>query len=101
MDFIKLIKRCNSFEWDKGNEDKNWVKHKVKSKDCEEIFINNPSYIDDEVHSGAEKRYGVLGETNEGRKLTLFITLRNNKIRIISARDQSKKERKIYKLNKI
>ena len=47
-----------------------------------------------------EKRYHVLGRSDAGRILFLVFTIRSNKIRIISARDQSKKERQIYEQQK-
>ncbi|MBU1071048.1 BrnT family toxin, partial [Patescibacteria group bacterium] len=43
-----------------------------------------------------EKRFRSLGRTNKNRKLFISYTIRNQKIRIISARDQNKKERRIY-----
>jgi hypothetical protein len=50
----------------------------------------------DEVHSKVEARYYVLGQTNAGRRLFIVFTIRNEKIRVISARDMSKRERMIY-----
>ena len=85
------------FDWDEGNKQKNWEKHKVDYTECEEVFFNQPLLIsEDSRHSSQEKRYYVLGRSDIGRTLFLVFTVRNNKIRIISARDQSKKERKIY-----
>jgi len=44
-----------------------------------------------------EKRYLALGSTNSGRCLTIVFTIRKkNLIRVISARDMSRKERKAY-----
>lgn len=92
-DFSKL----EGFEWDEGNITKNKEKHKVDYKECEEVFLNEPVRIfDDEVHSKAEKRYGALGKTNSERRLVIFFTIRNKKIRVISARGQGKKDKKVY-----
>jgi uncharacterized protein len=85
------------FDWDDGNKQKNWEKHQVDYRECEEVFFNKPLLIgDDTNHSFQEQRYYVLGRTDIGRTLFLVFTVRNNKIRVISARDQSKKERKAY-----
>ena len=93
FDFDSLV----GFDWDEGNKQKNWEKHQVDYTECEEVFFNKPSLIgDDTNHSFQEQRYYVLGRTDIGRTLFLVFTVRNNKIRVISARDQSKKERKIY-----
>jgi uncharacterized protein len=84
------------FDWDEGNKQKNWEKHKVDYRECEEAFFNRPLLVNKDVkHSSQEERYHVLGRTDTGRTLFLVFTIRNNKIRIISARDQSKNERKI------
>ena len=93
LDFNTLV----GFDWDEGNKQKNWEKHKVDYRECEETFFNKPLLIsEDTKHSSQEKRYHLLGRSDAGRTLFLVFMLRNNKIRIISARDQSRKERRIY-----
>lgn len=85
------------FDWDEANKTKNWIKHKVSAKECEEIFFNEPLItFRDNIHSWKEKRYKALGITIKGRRLHITFTIRDNKIRVISARDQSRKERKLY-----
>lgn len=85
------------FEWDAANRDKNWQRHQVHFKECEEVFFNKPLLVSfDPSHSQSEARYHVLGSTNVERRLFISFTIRSNKVRVISARDQSKKERKIY-----
>ena len=92
-----LIKKVIGFEWDKGNYNKNWTKHKVCVLECEEIFFNKPLLLFfDKKHSQVENRYYVLGKTNKYRKLFIVFVIRNNKIRVVSARDMSRNERKIY-----
>ncbi len=91
------VKNVVSFEWDDGNRTKNWLKHKVSTGECEEIFFNLPLLLtDDTEHSQIEKRYYVLGQTNSSRYLFIAFTIRESKIRVISARDMSRKEREIY-----
>ncbi len=102
MDKIPELDFSNieGFEWDEGNLKKNRLKHNVDTVECEEVFYNEPKIIlDDTKHSTKnEKRYRIFGKTTNGRKLSLAITLRGNKIRVIMARDQSKKERELYEL---
>ncbi|WP_168222679.1 BrnT family toxin [Leptospira vanthielii] len=91
------FRSIEGFDWDKGNLNKNWLKHKVKAGEIEEIFFNEPLLIaHDENHSEKETRFAALGTSTDSRKLFAVFTIRNNKIRIISVRDMSKKERKIY-----
>ena len=86
-----------SFNWDKGNLEKNWKKHKVHFKEAEEVFFNKPLKIfPDKRRSIVEKRFQALGVTDNRRKLTIFFTIRNKKIRIVSVRNQNKKEEKRY-----
>ena len=93
FDFGSIV----GFDWDEGNKQKNWEKHQVDFRECEEVFFNQPLLIyEDTKHSSQEKRYYLLGRSDTDRTLFLVFTFRNNKIRVISARDQSKKERKIY-----
>lgn len=94
---MKILPEPLSFEWDQGNINKNLIKHNVSNRDAEEVFSNKPSFLfADEKHSLAEKRYMVWGITDRNRKLAVFFTIRNEKIRIISARDMNKKEREAY-----
>lgn len=88
--------KLEGFDWDEGNLNKNRLKHDVEPRECEEVFVNKPLLILlDEEHSIAETRYKVYGVSLKGRKLALALTIRRNKIRVIMARDQSKKERVI------
>ena len=85
------------FQWDDGNSEKNWISHQVAKSECEQIFFNQPLVIgNDEKHSKIEKRYYVLGQTDCDRQLYIVCTVRQNLIRVISARDMSKKEREVY-----
>jgi len=85
------------FDWDERNIRKNESKHGARYKECEEIFFNKPLIIfKDTAHSQKEERFAALGKTNLGRKLALSFCIRQNKIRVISARDQDKKERKFF-----
>lgn len=85
------------FDWDAGNQEKNWLKHRVARLECEQIFFNEPLFVDPDIdHSCREVRFRALGSTNSGRLLFLSFTVRNGFIRIISARPMSRLERKIY-----
>jgi len=96
-DWTDILSFAQDFEWDEGNIKKNWERHHVSHIECEEIFFNKPVIVKkDEPHSTSEDRYFALGKTDSDRLLFTVFTLRGNKIRIISARDMNRKERKIY-----
>lgn len=85
------------FFWDKGNLDKNLLKHRVTDEECEEVFFDEDKKIyNDILHSGQEERYILIGKTKLGRLLFIVFTKRKNKVRVISARDMNKKEWKLY-----
>ncbi|MDP8207802.1 MAG: BrnT family toxin [Candidatus Electryonea clarkiae] len=91
------MENCTGFQWDEGNIDKNWIKHKVLNIECEQVFFNTPVFIlEDTKHSGDENRWYLLGKTDFDRHLFIVYTIRDNLIRVISARDMSKKEKEIY-----
>jgi uncharacterized protein len=92
-----IFNQLVGFQWDKGNIDKNFAKHDVENWECEQIFFNEPIIIfDDPLHSGTERRWAAFGRTDSGRLLTVIFTRRGKMLRVISARDMSRKERVFY-----
>jgi hypothetical protein len=95
-----FISNYEGFQWDTGNRTKNWEKHKVSIAEIEEAFMNSPLFFfNDTRHSEKENRILALGKSFDDRLLSLAFTIRNNTIRVISARDMSGKERKVYEEN--
>ena len=93
----KLFEQFSGFQWDKGNIDKNLIKHNVENWECEQMFFNKPLLVlDDPTHSASEKQWAAFGKTDRNRFLVIIFTKRNNLIRIISARDMNKREREFY-----
>ena len=87
------------FDWDDGNRRKSADKHDVSQAEAESIFFNDPVIVvEDAKHSGREQRLNALGKTAQDRLLHITFTLRRDgtMIRVISARDMHRKERKAY-----
>ena len=96
-DFGNKLPKCKGFQWDEGNLDKNWLKHQVSRLEIEQVFFNRPLLVVvDDQHSQKEPRYFALGRTDLERRLFIAFTVRRDLIRITSARDMSRKERKVY-----
>ena len=94
------FEQFTGFQWDDGNLDRNLIKHQVQNWECEQIFFNEPLIIlDDTKHSFSEKRWAAFGRTDAGRFLTIIFTKREKLLRVISARDMNRKERKFYEKN--
>lgn len=95
---MDILRDPITFQWDKGNKDKNVKKHNVSNQEAEEAFINEPKFLlSDEKHSSEEEtRHMLWGRTNYNRFITVIFTIRAEKVRIISCRDMHKKERREY-----
>lgn len=91
------VENIIGFEWDDGNIHKNEDKHGLKWMIIEEVFFSKPLIIiEDFKHSDRECRCVALGINNNSEQITVIFTVRKSKIRVISARAMSKKERKYY-----
>jgi uncharacterized DUF497 family protein len=93
---MNIFENITRFDWDKNNLEKNLIKHNVTSKESEDVFKDENIILTKEVNVKNEKRYVVFGVTPQNRFLTVVFTVRNNLIKVISARTQNKSERKIY-----
>jgi uncharacterized DUF497 family protein len=93
--------RVTGFDWDEGNAGKNLI-HEVTQSEAEQVFFNPHLIADDFAHSSEEPRWHLLGVTHSGRQLHITFTLRQHgtKVRIISARDMSRRERRVYEQNR-
>lgn len=91
------LSECTGFQWDAGNAGKSWELHRVSQAECEQVFFNRPIRVaPDERHSHEEPRRAALGRTDDGRLLTVVFTVRGALVRVISARDMSRRERRVY-----
>jgi uncharacterized protein len=85
------------FEWDNNKAKSNIIKHKVSFEEASTIFADFRSItINDPRHSITEKRYITMGQSTVQHLLVVVHTERGGKIRIISARRASTKERQQY-----
>ncbi len=90
--------QASGFDWDEWNAPKIWEKHQVSQAECEQVFFNEPLVAGEDIeHSDQEQRFFVLGVTDQDRELFLVFALREDRIRVITARDMSRKERRVYR----
>ena len=90
--------QISGFDWDDGNARKSTDKHSMRQSEAEQVFFNQPLLVvADHKHSQEQPRYNALGVTDD-RRLHIKFTLRGagSLIRVISARNMHRKERKIY-----
>ena len=93
MDFL--------FEWDHNKAEANFRKHGVEFEEAMTVFADPLAYIIlDELHSAAEIREIIIGHSSDLRLLFVGFTQRTeDRIRIFSAREATKKERRDYEEN--
>ncbi len=86
-----------NFEWDNRKAENNELKHKISFHEASTVF-NDPYslFSDDPDHSQMEERYIAIGHSYRNRILFVSYTEREDKIRIISSRLATKKEKKSY-----
>ena len=87
---------CMKFEWDEAKNEANIAKHGVSFKEATKAFSDEKALTAyDSVHSTeTEFRYNLVGKVDD-RVATVSYTIRNEKIRIISA-GFYRKGRRIY-----
>jgi uncharacterized DUF497 family protein len=88
------------FEWDPNKAKENLELHGVSFDEAGTAFRDTLSLaIYDPLHSEAEDRFVLLGNSHRDRLLVVVHTVRGENIRLISARKATKKERKQYEEN--
>ena len=86
-----------NFEWNPRKAQVNLQKHGVSFSEAGTVFGDDLAVtVPDPDHSDEEDRYITVGWSNRGRLLMVSHTDRGDKIRIISARELTPRERKVY-----
>ena len=85
------------FEWDADKARENEQKHGVGFLEASEVFDDDhSSTAQDPDHSVDEDRYLIFGISKQGRYLVVSYTERGDRIRLISARQMTSRERRAY-----
>ena len=85
------------FEWDPYKATANLSKHGVGFREAATVFRDPQARIvADPRHSLGELRLAILGHSARGRLLTVMFTERGTRIRLISARKATRRERTDY-----
>lgn len=85
------------FEWDDNKAEANFVKHGIAFEEAVTVFADPYLlFTEDSSHSDREEREWAIGEAENNLILVIIFTMRDQNIRIISARKATKRERKNY-----
>ncbi len=89
-----------SFFWDTLKARANYQKHVVSFEEAQSVF-RDPRAVnfDDLLHSEHERREIIIGYSEQGRLLYVCFTERTRDVRLISAREATRRERKKYEDN--
>jgi len=87
------------FEWDSKKAEANKVKHGVSFEEAITVFADPLARIfEDPEHSGTERREIIIGHSNK-QNLILVSFVKDDRVRLISARKATRTERKDYEEN--
>lgn len=87
-----MIRRIDGFIWLDWVIDKIIGKHGVEPEEVEETFFN-PSY---KVRKSSSGKYLLYGQSYDGRYLFIVFTWIDDQIKVITARDMTKSERRYF-----
>ena len=91
------LSKISGFEWDTGNVNKSYEKHGITQNEAEGVFLDTEQLIlEDDKHSQKEVRFAIVGKSTKDNILFIAFTIRENKIRVISARKANTRERRKY-----
>jgi hypothetical protein len=86
-----------TFEWDHDKASTNFVKHGISFEEASTVFGDPMSItVRDPDHSTRESRFLDIGHSGKGRLLVVSYTERRGKIRLISARLATRREKRDY-----
>ncbi len=82
------------FEWDEQNV-RHIQSHRISTRAAEQVIANDPLDLEYQVESG-EERYKSLGLTDSGRLVVVVWTIRDDRIRVVTAYPAGKSLKKLY-----
>jgi uncharacterized DUF497 family protein len=83
------------FDWDDANIT-HIAGHNVAPEEAEEVVLGDPLETGIDSEEGDEERWSYLGETNRGRILRVLITMRGERIRVVTAFEPEKRYKLLY-----
>lgn len=97
-EYVQMKMRIENIIWLPHIVDKLAWKHSVTPQEVEEVLFDSPMYRKvQKGHIPGEDMYAALGQTEAGRYLIVFLVYKKNReALLVSARDMSKKEIKLY-----
>jgi uncharacterized DUF497 family protein len=83
------------FDWDTANI-AHIAEHQVAPEEAEEVVLGDPLEMGFETSAIGEDRWTYVGETIRGEVLQVVITLRGEKIRVVTAFEPTVRDKLLY-----
>ena len=83
------------FDWDSANIG-HITEHDVIQEEAEEVVLGDPLEMGFEKSIDGEDRWTYVGETSQGQVLQVVITLRGEKIRVVTAYEPTRRDKMLY-----
>ena len=84
------------YDWDEANEE-HIALHGLEPEEVEEAMEDSRRVSFSAYNAPSERRFSIVGATYGGRILRVIYTVRDGKIRVVTAWDAKRSERKRYK----
>ena len=84
-----------AFDWDEHNIG-HIAKHDVKPEEAEQVILGDPLDFGFDPDANGEERWTYIGESNQGRILVCVMTLRGEKIRVVTSFDAERQDKLLY-----
>lgn len=89
------------FDWDDANESHIWQRHGVDPREAEESLTDLDLVVQRAPGEYGEPRWRAIGSTETGRILFVVFTRRGRRMRVVTAREASEAERRLYRRMRI
>jgi len=83
------------FDWDTHNIS-HIAAHSVSPLEAEQVIVNDPLEFDFDAEINGEDRWTYLGETDRGRLLMVIITIRGDKVRVVTSFEPERRDKLTY-----
>lgn len=85
------------FDWHDNKAEANKAKHGVGFEEAKEVFYDsNATILPDDEHSLEEQRMKIYGATSKRLLTVIYVEIIDDYIWIISAREMTKREKRLY-----
>lgn len=84
------------FDWDANNIE-HISRHNLIPAEVEQVFQDTRKIGTASRKTGSEKRWAIIGRSYGGRILFIVYTRRGRKIRVVTARDATFSEKRLYR----